>query len=106
MTVRQRREVLETIRDHFVEYNLPKEITLHGYMALVANPVLRRAIKKNFRNWPRVIRALEISYPEIFTQQQPADQEPSKEETPKKGLDALAALKSTSVETEETNEDE
>ena len=86
MTVRQRKEILETLHSHFVEYNLPREITMEGYTTIVAQPVLRRAIKKNFSNWPRVIRALEIAYPGMFDKVSPATfVEPVK--------DPLAALK-------------
>lgn len=86
MTVRQRKEILETIHGHFVEYNLPREISIEGYTSIVARPVLRRAIKKNFNNWPRVIRALESTYPGMFDKVSPATfVEPVK--------DPLAALK-------------
>ena len=86
MTVRQRKEVLETLHEHFVEYNLPREITMEGYTTIVAQPVLRRALKKNFNNWPRVIRALEIAYPGMFNKVSPTTfVEPTK--------DPLAALK-------------
>ena len=97
MTIRQRKEVLEKLHDHFVEYNLPKEISMDGYMTIVAQPVLRRAIKKNFNNWPRTIRALEIAYPKLFTKTVEVKvEEPEVKLNPLKALSKAKAVKTVS----------
>jgi hypothetical protein len=101
MTIRQRKEVLETIHSHFVEYNLPREITIEGYTTIVAQPVLRRAIKKNFNNWPRVIRALEIAYPDMFSKVS----ESTFVEPVKDPLAALKLAKAATVTPDSTDED-
>lgn len=104
MSIRQRKEILEKLHTHFVEYNLPKNITIDGYMTLVAQPILRRAIKKNFRNWPRTVRALEIAYPDLFTKQEElVEPDVQKADDP---LAALGKAKAAQADSEEVNEDE
>jgi len=100
MTIRQRKEVLEKLHSHFVEYNLPKEIGMDAYMTIVAQPVLRRAIKKNFNNWPRTIRALEIAYPALFTKTASATFAESEDP-----LEALRKAKAEEADSDKVNED-
>ena len=103
MTIRQRKEVLEKLHSHFVEYNLPKDIGMGAYMTIVAQPVLRRAIKKNFNNWPRTLRALEIAYPGLFSK----NVETTFVEPPTKldPLEALRKAKAAEAESDKVNED-
>lgn len=72
MSVRQRREILERLCKDFADYNLPAALTYSGYMALVADPVLPRAIRKTYGNWTRAVKAVQLAKPEIFAPKKPA----------------------------------
>ena len=71
MSVRQRREILNRLCKDFEEYNLPAAITYSGYMALVADPVLPRAVRKTYGNWTRAVKAVQLAKPEIFAPKKP-----------------------------------
>ena len=66
MSVRQRREVLDTLSEHFKVYKLPATTTYSGYMQLVSFPVLPRAIRKTYGNWSRAVKAVQLANPELF----------------------------------------
>lgn len=66
MSVRQRKDILERLIKDFTEYSLPAMITYSGYIKLVADPVLPRAIRKTYGNWTRAVKAVQIAKPELF----------------------------------------
>lgn len=66
MSVRQRKDILERLIKDFSDYSLPAIITYSGYIKLVANPVLPRAIRKTYGNWTRAVKAVQIAKPELF----------------------------------------
>lgn len=66
MSVRQRKDILERLIKDFTEYSLPAMLTYSGYIKLVANPVLPRAIRKTYGNWTRAVKAVQIAKPELF----------------------------------------
>lgn len=103
MSVRQRKEILEKVKRDFIDYDLPKGTTIDTYMRTVKAPVLRRAIRKNFRNWPRLMKSLEIFEPEAFSKAVTSESTPKPEKD--NALAALSSQKSTS-ETDEVNENE
>lgn len=111
MSIRQKKEILSRLYDDFVEYSLPRDISLQGYTNLVANPIGSRTIKKNFVKWSRIVRAMEIQYPDVFDgvpagvdENPPSGDEtppPSGDETPPVDLaednDPLTSLSKSSV---------
>lgn len=85
MSVRQRKEILDRLCKDFADYNLPALVTYSGYMKIVANPVLPRAIRKTYGNWARAVKAVQLARPDIFAPK-PAPApvvEPVKVEEPK-----------------------
>ena len=66
MSVRQKREVLETLAKQFAAHKLTAAVTYSGYASIVPSPVMPRAITKTFGNWARVVKALQMAYPKIF----------------------------------------
>lgn len=72
MSVRQKREILDRLCKDFADYNLPATLTYSGYMTLVADPVLPRAIRKTYGNWSRAVKAVQLAKPEIFAPKKPA----------------------------------
>lgn len=66
MSVRQRKDILERLIKDFSDYSLPAIVAYSGYIKLVANPVLPRAIRKTYGNWTRAVKAVQIARPELF----------------------------------------
>jgi hypothetical protein len=95
MSVRQKKALIARVTADFKEYNLPKTITMEGYSEIVADPLVRRGVIKNFKSWGRLILAIENQSPDIFKDEpEPVkgwDKEPQ-------GLEALAALTKGSKE--------
>ena len=85
MSVRQKKEVLDRLCKDFSDYNLPSLVTYSGYIKIVADPVLPRAIRKTYGNWARAVKAVQLARPDIFAPK-PAPApvvEPVKVEEPK-----------------------
>lgn len=104
MTARHRKEILETLYQDFKDYNLPADITFAGYLQITGKGPMRRAIKKNYNTWPRVMKGLLMAYPDLF--EDTPEVVEVKEPTPAPEVDPLAALgkASTSVEGPETTD--
>jgi hypothetical protein len=66
MSVRQRKDILDRLIKDFTDYSLPAMITYSGYIKLVTDPVLPRAIRKTYGNWTRAVKAVQIAKPELF----------------------------------------
>lgn len=66
MSVRQKKDILDRLIKDFSDYSLPAMITYSGYIKLVADPVLPRAIRKTYGNWTRAVKAVQIAKPELF----------------------------------------
>lgn len=66
MSVRQKKDILDRLIKDFTDYSLPAMITYSGYIKLVADPVLPRAIRKTYGNWTRAVKAVQIAKPELF----------------------------------------
>jgi outer membrane biosynthesis protein TonB len=93
MSVRQRREVLETLAKHFSELKLPAIVTYSGYTKVVPNPVLPRAIRKTYGNWARAVKALQLAHPEIFAPKPAPQPKPAPAPAPKPAPKAPAEPK-------------
>ena len=71
MSVRQRKEILSRLCKDFADYSLPANLTYSGYITLVADPVLPRAIRKTYGNWSRAVKAVQLAKPELFAPKKP-----------------------------------
>mgnify|MGYP001587867074 CR=1 FL=1 len=94
MTVRQRKEILETLYKDFKDYKLPAEITMQGYLTITDRGLMRKFIKRTFKTWPRTIKAMQQTYPDVFDEKKTS---PPKPETPAPVVDPLAALGTASL---------
>ena len=96
MSIYQRKTVLEKLKAQFEEHKFPSTISLQAYQMQVENPVLRREIKKTYTNWARLMRALQIKYPELFVKEKAA--QPAPAPAPADPLKALKKAKEESVD--------
>lgn len=101
MRARFKSELIELLYKDFKEYNIPCDVTMDSYLAISGRGIMRRAIRKSFKTWPRTLSALLSKYPELRenTSNFPEveDVQPEIEVEEKTGIDPLAALSKAST---------
>lgn len=94
---RSRRVILDKALKDFADYNLPRDIIYVSYRDIVADPITPIQVKKSFKNWNALLRALEIVAP---TASQPV------EVANPKTISPLEMLRQASIEKIEDQEED